>query len=160
MNPWSGGTTLRHGQDSLRAPASRNAKEYPGTHRIMLKKKVIEQAPPDTAKVANEILWGSVQRMLQLIGWQVRKRPIGFRPRIQVLPSVATMVNERSSTDLCRVWPGRDGWAALTLVIDCHTRELLGWHLSRSGKACTASCALEYAPIARFGTLVRMPTPF
>ncbi|WP_459615940.1 hypothetical protein [Bordetella sp. 2513F-2] len=41
-----------------------------------------------------------MQRVFQLMGWQVRKRPIGFRPRIQALPSVATMPNERWSTDL------------------------------------------------------------
>jgi len=27
-------------------------------------------------------------------------------------------------------------------VIDCYTRELLGWQLSRSGKASTAAAAL------------------
>lgn len=43
----------------------------------------------------------TVQRVFQLMGWQVRKRPIGFRPRIQALPSVATLPNERCSTDLC-----------------------------------------------------------
>ncbi len=31
----------------------------------------------------------TVQRIFQLKGWQVRKRPVGFRPRIQALPSVA-----------------------------------------------------------------------
>jgi putative transposase len=36
-------------------------------------------------------------------------------------------------------------------VIDCHTRELLGWQLSRSGKASTAATALEQALIARYG---------
>jgi putative transposase len=41
------------------------------------------------------------------------------------------------------VWAGRDGWLSLALVIDCHTRELLGWQLSRSGKATTAASALE-----------------
>ncbi|RAS10895.1 integrase-like protein, partial [Microvirgula sp. AG722] len=55
---------------------------------------------------------------------------------------------------------GRDGWTTLALVIDCHTRELLGWHLSRSGRACTAGVALEHALIARFGTLGRVPEPF
>jgi len=40
------------------------------------------------------------------------------------------------------------------------TRELLGWHLSRSGKATTASSALEHARLARFGTLGRVPAPF
>ena len=48
----------------------------------------------------------------------------------------------------------------LALVIDCHTRELLGWHLSRSGKATTAASALEHALIARFGTLGRVPQEF
>ncbi len=94
------------------------------------------------------------------MGWQVRKRPIGFRPRIQALPSVAKMPNERWSTDLCRVWSRRDGWTTLALVIDCHTRELLGWRLSRSGKACTAVSARDDALIARFGTLRRVPAPF
>jgi putative transposase len=102
----------------------------------------------------------TVQRIFQLMGWQVRKRPIGFRPPVQALPSVATTPNERWATDLCRVWTGRDGWGVLALVIDCHTRELLGWHLSRSGKAKTAESALEQALIARFGTLGRVTQPF
>ena len=102
----------------------------------------------------------TVQRIFQLKGWQVRKRAVGMRPRIQAVPSVATAPNERWSTDLARVWTGKDGWASLALVIDCHTRELLGWHLSRSGKATTASAALEHALIARFGTLGRVETEF
>lgn len=61
---------------------------------------------------------------------------------------------------MARVWAGKDGWATLALVMDCHTRELLGWHLSRSGKACTAASALEHALIARFGSLGRVETPF
>ena len=52
------------------------------------------------------------------------------------------------------------GWQTLALVIDCHTRELLGWQLSRSGRATTAMSALEQALIVRFGTLGRVPTPF
>lgn len=48
----------------------------------------------------------------------------------------------------------------MALVIDCHSRELLGWHLSRSGKSKTAESALEQALIARFGTLGRVPEPF
>lgn len=45
------------------------------------------------------------------------------------LPSVTTAPNQRWATDLRRVWAGLDGWAVLALVIDGHTRELLGWHL-------------------------------
>jgi putative transposase len=44
--------------------------------------------------------------------------------------------------------------------MDCHSRELLGWHLSRSGKSKTAEAALEQALIARYGTLGRVPRPF
>ncbi|WP_238481169.1 hypothetical protein [Dyella telluris] len=64
----------------------------------------------------------TVQRIFQLKGWQERKRAVGFRPRIQALPSVAAAPDERLATDLCRLWGGRDGWLALALVIDCHTR--------------------------------------
>jgi putative transposase len=102
----------------------------------------------------------TVQRVFQIMGWQVKKRPIGFRPRIQALPSVAKAPNERWATDLCRVWTGRDGWASLALVIDCHTRELLGWHLSRSGKSKKAESALEQALIARYGCLGKVDKPF
>lgn len=51
----------------------------------------------------------TVRRIFQIKGWQVRKRPIGKRPRIEAVPSVATTSNERWSTDLRRVWAGRDG---------------------------------------------------
>ncbi len=45
-------------------------------------------------------------------------------------------------------------------MIDCHTRELLGWHLSMSGKATTAIVAIEHALIARFGTLGKVEKKF
>lgn len=37
---------------------------------------------------------------------------------------------------------------------------MLGWHLSKSGKAKTAESAFEHALIARFGTLGRVETAF
>ena len=37
----------------------------------------------------------SVQRVFQIMGWQVRKRSVGFRPRILALHSVAMASNER-----------------------------------------------------------------
>lgn len=126
-------------------------------------KTLIEEEPSfgyRTVAGLLEMNKNTVQRIFQLKGWQVRKRPIGLRPRIEALPSVAKGPNERWATDLCRVWGGRDGWLTLALVIDCGTRELLGWHLSRSGKARTAEAALEQALIARFGCLGRVPTPF
>nr|WP_237022546.1 DDE-type integrase/transposase/recombinase [Herbaspirillum frisingense] len=101
-----------------------------------------------------------VQRIFQIKGWQVKKRPVRFRPRVQSLPSVAKGPDQRWEIDLCRIWTGRDGWAVLALVIDCHARELLGWHLSRSGKSKTAESALEQAIIARYGSLGGVAAPF
>lgn len=68
----------------------------------------------------------TVQRIFQLKGWQAHKRPVGHRPRIQALPSVAQAPDQRWSTDLCRIWGGRDEWLTLALVMDCCTRQLLG----------------------------------
>jgi len=126
-------------------------------------KAMIEQNPSFGYRTVAHLLEfnkNTVQRIFQLKGWQVRKRPVGFRPRIEALPSVASRPNERWATDMCRIWCGRDGWSTLALVIDCHSRELLGWHLSRSGKSKTAESALEQALIARFGTLGRVPQSF
>ncbi|HMM72646.1 MAG TPA: DDE-type integrase/transposase/recombinase, partial [Rhodocyclaceae bacterium] len=124
---------------------------------------MIEQEPSFGYRTVAGLLGmnkNTVQRIFQIKGWQVRKRAIGKRPRIEALPSVATAPDQRWATDLCRAWGGRDGWLTLALVIDCHTRQLLGWQLSRSGKASTAAAALEQALICRFGTLGRVPTPF
>ncbi|WP_198666034.1 integrase core domain-containing protein [Tropicimonas sp. IMCC34043] len=95
-----------------------------------------------------------------------------MRPGIQAVPSVASPLslgpmaqswrppNERWSTDLARVWTGKDGLASPALVIDCHTGKLLGRHLSRSGKATAASAALEHALNARVGALRRVAEEF
>jgi putative transposase len=126
-------------------------------------KAMIEQEPSFGYRTVANLLGfnkNTVQRIFQLRRWQVKKRPIGFRPRVQALPSVAKNPNERWATDLCRIWTGKDGWTTLALVIDCCSRELLGWHLSRSGKSKTAESALENALITRFGTLGKVDQPF
>ena len=126
-------------------------------------KAIIEQEPSFGYRTVANLLGfnkNTVQRIFQLRGWQVKKRPVGFRPRVEAMPSVAMAPDERWATDLCRVWAGRDGWATLALVIDCHTRELLGYHLSRTRKSKTAESALEQALIARYGTLGRVAVPF
>lgn len=102
----------------------------------------------------------TVQRILQLKRWQVRKRTLGQRPRIEAKVSRAEKPDQRWATDLCLVWGGKDGRLSLALVIDCSTRPLLGWHLSRTGKASTESAALEQPMITRYGTLGRVQEPF
>ena len=76
------------------------------------------------------------------------------------MPSKAQEPNQRWSTDLCWVWGGQDGWLSLALVMDCHTRELLGWQLSKTGKVSTAVSALEHALINRFRCLGKVPERF
>lgn len=88
--------------------------------------------------------------------WQVSKCPIGIRPRIEAIPSLAAAPNKCWSTEFCRVWSGRDGWTNLALVSECHTGGLLGRQLSRFGKATTAVSIIEHALINRFGTLGRV----
>jgi len=76
-----------------------------------------------------------IQRILQLKNWQVRKRPQGFRPRARSLPSVTTRPDERWATDLTHVWCGKDRRGSLAVIIDCCTREILGWRLSDNGSS-------------------------
>ncbi len=45
-------------------------------------------------------------------------------------------------------------------MIDCHTREMLGWQLWRPDKAKTAAMVLEPALITRFSALGRGSMPF
>ena len=84
-------------------------------------KAMIEESPSFGYRTVAHLLGfnkNTVQRIFQLKGWQVRKRAIGFRPRIQAMPSVATAPNERWATDMYRIWAGNDGWTSLALLID------------------------------------------
>jgi putative transposase len=94
-------------------------------------------APPGSRRNCCISPKNTVQRIFQRMRWQVKKRQVGFRPRVQGMPSVALVTNERWATDCTTVsvWSGRDDWATLALVMDCHSRELLGWHPSRSGRS-------------------------
>lgn len=79
-------------------------------------KALIEESPSFGYRPVAHLLGANkntVQRIFQLMGWQVCKWPVGFRPRVQAMPSVVTAPNERWSTDMCCVWAGRDGWATL-----------------------------------------------
>ena len=101
----------------------------------------------------------AVQRILQAKGWQVRKRAKGYRPRAQKRKSKSDMPNRRWAIDMTRVWCGIDGWSTLAAVIDTCTREIVGFRLSKSGKASTAEAALQEGLIYRFGKLKRLEIP-
>ncbi len=100
-----------------------------------------------------------VQRILQIKGWQVRKRPKGHRPRAKAMLSRSQYPNQRWAIDMTRVWCKRDGWSTLAAVIDTCTREIVGFRLSASGKASTAEAALQEGLIYRFGKLQRLSVP-
>lgn len=95
----------------------------------------------------------TVYRLCALRGWFVHQRQTTPRPRVQGRISQAARSNERWATDLTHVYCGRDGWAHLAAVIDCHDRELIGHEFALRGRAKEAERALEEACLERFGTL-------
>jgi len=90
-----------------------------------------------------------VHRLMRLKGWTLRTRRTGRRPRVEAFPSVAAEPNQRWSTDIALVDCGVDGWCVFVPVLDCCTRECLGWALERTARTRTAERALEEALLAR-----------
>lgn len=95
----------------------------------------------------------AVYRVLKVKGWMVHQRTWTPRPRVKGSISKASRSNERWAMDLTHVPVGRDGWAHLAAVIDCHDRAIIGHEFSLRGRAKEAERALEDACILRFGTL-------
>jgi len=93
-----------------------------------------------------------VFRILKARGWLVHQRPMAPRPRVKASVSRIESSDRRWAMDMTHVNCGRDGWAHLVGVIDCHDRELLGWEFALRGRAKEAERAIEGACIARFGT--------
>jgi len=98
----------------------------------------------------------AVQRILQIKGWQVRKRAKGYRPRAKKMPSRSDFPNQRWAIDMTRVWCGKDHLGTLAAVIDTCTREIVGYRLSKSGRSKTAEAALQEGLVYRFGKLQRL----
>lgn len=102
----------------------------------------------------------TVHRLLRRRGWLVHQREVTPRPRAQGRRSRTAASDERWAMDLTHVACGRDGWAHLAAIIDCHDREIIGWEFALRGRAREAERALEQACLARFGTLRPAgPTP-
>ncbi len=58
--------------------------------------------------------------------------------------------NQVWQADLTKVWAGPAvGWAYLVSVIDCHTREIVGWDLSARCRTEEALTAVERAVLER-----------
>jgi len=76
----------------------------------------------------------TVYRICALKRWFVHQRPVAPQPPVQGRISHAGRSNERWATDLPHVYCGRDGWAHLVAVIDCHDRELIGHEFALRGR--------------------------
>lgn len=101
----------------------------------------------------------AVQRILQIKGWQVRKHPQEKRSRVKMKRSRTAIRNTRWATDMAMIWCGKDRWCHIATVIDCASREILGWCLSTRGNGKTAHAALEEALIGRFGHIGKIDGP-
>jgi putative transposase len=95
----------------------------------------------------------AVYRILKCKGWLVHQRLVTPRPRVRGRRSMTPRSNARWAMDVTHIPCGRDGWAHLAAVIDCHDREVVGYELALRGRAKEAERALEAACIRRFGTL-------
>jgi putative transposase len=77
---------------SVRQPSGRPRRGTGRSPSARLIKALIEAEPSfgyRTVAGLLEMNKNTVQRIFQLIGWQVRKRAAGHRPRIEALPSVS-----------------------------------------------------------------------
>jgi hypothetical protein len=62
----------------------------------------------------------------------------------------AAVPNQIWQTDMTKIWAGPAvGWAYLVCVIDCCTREIVGWNLSHRCRTEDALAAVEQAVLAR-----------
>jgi len=92
-----------------------------------------------------------VARLFKRRGWSCKLRRIGGRPRVQASQSVTQRPDERWATDIALIWCGeKDGWCSFVPVLDCCTRQVLGWELAPTARAKTAERALESALLRRF----------
>ena len=91
----------------------------------------------------------AVHRILKLKRWSMKKRPSGMRPRAKGWRSRTHQPDTRWAIDTSHFSTEQDGWCHITAVIDCCDRQIVGWRISRSGKAEIAAAALEDALVRR-----------
>ena len=72
----------------------------------------------------------AVYRVLRQRRWLVHQRLQTSRRRARGLVSRAHRSNERWAMDVTPIPCGRDGWAHLAAVIDCHDREVVGYEFA------------------------------
>jgi len=91
-----------------------------------------------------------VLRVMRESGLLVRSRRLRARRKKEWGRVEAAEPNQIWQTDMTKIWAGpAEGWAYLVCVIDCCTREIVGWNLSQRCQTEDALAAVEQAVISR-----------
>jgi len=100
-----------------------------------------------------EGLWVNNKRVLRVMrerGLLVRSRRLRARRRKEWGRVEAAAPNQIWQSDMTKIWAGPGmGWAYLVSVIDCCTREIVGWNLSHRCRTEDALTAVEQAVLER-----------
>jgi putative transposase len=100
-----------------------------------------------------EGLWVNNKRVLRVMrerGLLVRSRRLRARRKKEWGRVEAAAPNQIWQTDMTKVWAGPvAGWAYLVCVIDCCTREIVGWNLAHRCRTEDALAAIEQAVLQR-----------
>jgi len=91
-----------------------------------------------------------VLRVMRERGLLVRSRRLRARRRKEWGRVEAVAPNQIWQSDMTKIWAGPSaGWAYLVSVIDCCTREIVGWNLSHRCRTEEALAAVEQAVLDR-----------
>jgi len=91
-----------------------------------------------------------VLRVMRERGLLVRPRRLRARRKKEWRRVKASEPNQIWQSDMTKIWVGPEaGWAYLVSVIDCCTREIVGWNLSRRCRTKDALAAVEQAVLER-----------
>ena len=91
-----------------------------------------------------------VLRVMRERGLLVRSRRLRARRRKEWGRVEAVAPNQIWQSDMTKIWAGPGaGWAYLVSVIDCCTREIVGWNLSARCRTEEALAAVEQAVLDR-----------
>jgi putative transposase len=100
-----------------------------------------------------------IHRIIKLKGWQCRlwNRPGRKGLKVERKRSVVDRPDTLWSTDLTKIYCGRDGWCPLIGVIDNGSREVVGYRFNCRGRALEATDALNQAVMAQYGSREAVP---
>lgn len=95
----------------------------------------------------------AVHRLCKHFKLQVSTRVKTPRPRAAKRRSQTDQPNERWAIDATSIDCGADGLGHVIAIIDCHDRQIVGWHMAMRGRAKEAVITLEDACLNRFQLL-------